>query len=477
MECHGDPNMNKPEDELARPERKLSLWDCTAILVGIIIGSGIYESSGLVAAQAANTTELATLWIAGAVFSLLGALCYAELATRYPEEGGDYVYLTQAFGRPVGFLFAWTQLWIIRPGSIGAMACVFATYADRLLPLGEHSFLLYACGSISVLTAINVLGVQQGRVTQNVLSIAKILGIAGLIVGGLSAGDEHRREAAPGGDGSLSLALIFVLFAYTGWNEMGCVAAEVRDPRRNIFRALLLGTTIVAVAYLGINAACGNVLGLGGLQVNSALPAVTAQALWGDAGAKAISLLICISTLGSTNGMIFTGARIYYAMGKKHRLFAPLAAWSPRFGTPIVSLLLQSAVTLGLVIGFSQASAAEEARTAFQRLVIFMTPPFYLFLIGSALAVIVFRRKQPAREGVYRMPLFPLPPLVVAAASAFMLYRGIDYVLFNYREQGSELAWPAAWVACTIVSGLLLSAVDRNPSPLAGEGSRRPDEG
>lgn len=459
--------MNHPNEHAARPERKLSLWDCTSILVGIIIGSGIYESSGLVAAQASSVMQLASLWIAGAVFSLLGAMCYAELATRYPEEGGDYVYLTQAFGRFVGFLFAWTQLWIIRPGSIGAMACVFATYADRLLPLGEHSFLLYACGSIAALTAINVLGVQQGRVTQNILSAAKILGIALLIIGGLLAGDEHRREAAAGGEGSLSLALIFVLFAYTGWNEMGCVAAEVRDPRRNIFRALLLGTTIVAVAYLGINAACGNVLGLGGLQVNSALPAVTAQALWGDVGARAISLLICISTLGSTNGMIFTGARIYYAMGKQHRLFAPLARWSPRFGTPIVSLVLQSAVTLGLVVGFSQTSAAAEARSAFQRLVIFMTPPFYLFLIGSALAVIVFRRTRPSDDGVYRMPLFPLPPLVVAAASAFMLYRGVDYLLFNYREQGTQLAWPAAWVAGTIASGLLLGVVDRRPADQA----------
>ena len=122
-------------DAAARPERKLSLWDCTSILVGIIIGSGIYESAGLVAAQVTTVPQLAGVWIAGALFALLGALCYAELATRFPEQGGDYVYLSQAFGKPVGFLFAWTQLWVIRPGSIGALACVFATYAAELSTL------------------------------------------------------------------------------------------------------------------------------------------------------------------------------------------------------------------------------------------------------------------------------------------------------------------------------------------------------
>ena len=449
-------------DAAARPERKLSLWDCTSILVGIIIGSGIYESAGLVAAQVTTVPQLAGVWIAGALFALLGALCYAELATRFPEQGGDYVYLSQAFGKPVGFLFAWTQLWVIRPGSIGALACVFATYAAELQSLGRHSFLIYACGSIVVLTLINILGVQQGRWTQNLLSAAKILGIGLLIVGGLTAGDRHQHPDYEEKAGSWSLAMIFVLFAYSGWNEMGCVAAEVRDPRRNISRALLLGTTIVAAAYLGINAACGNVLGLSGLRISAAVPADAADALWGHAGATAISLLICISALGSTNGMIFTGARIYYAMGKRQRLFAPLAIWSPRFGTPIVSLLLQAAVTLGLVVGFSRSSAAGEARSEFGRLVIFMTPPFYLFLIASACAVIVFRlRRTGGDDGVYRMPLFPLPPLVIIAASAFMTYSGVDYILFKYTQQGAKLLWPIVWVAGTFVSGVALAIVDR----------------
>jgi len=260
--CEASPRGEWRRDvmESAYPVRRLSLVDCTSITVGIIIGSGIYESMGLVAGQAADVWELAGLWIAGGVFALLGSLCYAELATRFPEEGGDYVYLTKAFGRPLGFLFAWTQLWIIRPGSIGALACVFADYATRLHSLGSQSFMLYACGSIGLLTLLNMLGVRQSTWVQNLLTGVKILGLVTLVVAGLLATPAEPTAAAPTAGGSLSFAMIFVLFAYSGWNEMGCVASEVRDPRRNILRSLLAGSAIVTLIYLGLNAACWKLL-------------------------------------------------------------------------------------------------------------------------------------------------------------------------------------------------------------------------
>jgi amino acid transporter len=448
-------------NESVRPERRLSLVDCTSILVGIIIGSGIYESAGLVAGQLTSAGQLAAVWIAGAVFALLGSLCYAELATRFPEEGGDYVYLSQAFGPRLGFLFAWTQLWVIRPGSIGALACVFASYATQLVALGEHSFLLYACGSIVVLTLVNMAGVRQGTITQNVLTAAKILGLAALILAGL-LGDASARvetDAVATSGGSWSLAMIFVLFAYSGWNEMGCVAAEVRDPARNILRALLAGTTIVALAYLGINGACWNILGLGGMAASQAVAADTARHVAGDWGARGLSLLICVSALGSTNGMIFTGARIYYAMGRRHPWFRPLAEWSPRFGTPLVSLALQAIVTVGLVVGFSRSSVGDGAREAFGRLVIFMTPPFYLFLMCSCAAVVLLRIRNRGASDVFRMPLFPLAPIVIALAAAFMTYSGVDYIWFNYTQHGARLLWPAAWVVGTLVSGIAIAVM------------------
>ena len=171
------------------PRRQLTLLDSTCIIVGIIIAAGIYRSSPDVASLAPNPVGLIGLWLLGGAFSLIGALCYAELATTYPEEGGDYVYLTRALGRPVGFLFAWCQLWIVRPGSIGAMAYAFAEYANRIWPraagsAGTYVLVLYAAGAIVVLTAVNILGVREGKWTQNVLTIAKLLGLAAIVVVG-----------------------------------------------------------------------------------------------------------------------------------------------------------------------------------------------------------------------------------------------------------------------------------------------------
>lgn len=466
------------------PERRLSLVDCTSIIVGIIIGSGIYESTPLVAGALTADWQLPAIWILGGLFALVGSLCYAELATRMPVEGGDYAYLGEAFGRPVGFLFAWTQLWVIRPGSIGALACVFASYADKLAPLGSASFLVYGCGSVVVLSVINALGVKLGTVTQNVLTGAKVLGLAAVIVTAVMTPSvppgtivEHlnesiawkMRESLPVRSwsetfDSLSFAMIFVLFAYSGWNEMGCVAAEVREPRKNILRALLLGAAVVTVIYLGINLACLHVLDLNGMTKSSAVATDTVTPLLGAWGGRAIALLICISALGSTNGMIFTGARIYYAMGSKHRGLGLLAHWHAGLGTPVASLVVQMMITLALLVAFGTTNETGSAGDAFGRLVIFMTPPFYLFLILSALAVIQLRVREKATtsaagDGVFRMPLFPWPAIIVAVASAFMIYKGVMYIAFKYN---ASTQWAAVWVAATLVSGVVyIATVER----------------
>jgi APA family basic amino acid/polyamine antiporter len=449
------------------PERRLSMWDCTSIIVGIIIGSGIYEALGLVAGNVADGRTLAGLWIVGGLFALLGSLCYAELATRFPEEGGDFVYLTKAYGRGVGFLFAWTQLWIIRPGSIGALACVFADYATQLKPLGSHSLLVYACGSVLVLSGLNMLGVRQSTRVQNALTAAKVLGLALLAIAGLF-GTQEVGEAQPARatETNWSLAMIFVLFAYSGWNEMGCVAAEVREPRRNILRALVLGAAVVTLVNLGLNAACYRMLGLEGMADRGAIAVTTSLGPWAE---KALAVLVCISALGSTNGMIFTGARIYYAMGKQHAEFAALAHWNPRFGTPLVSLVLQAVVTLGLLLCFGGTAAGNAPHEAFKRLVIFMTPPFYVFLILSASAVIVLRRRDRAAVETYRLPLYPLPPLVVAVAAAFLVYQGVEYVRFKFDTEAEALRGPTIWVGTTFITGLMLVAWERlrRPSQLA----------
>jgi len=459
----------------AVPERRLSLIDCTSIIVGIIIGSGIYESTPLVAGSLTADWQLPAIWILGGLFALVGSLCYAELATRMPVEGGDYAYLSAAYGRPVGFLFAWTQLWVIRPGSIGAMACVFAQYATEIQSLGSQSFLIYACGSVVVLTVMNGLGVRVGATTQNVLTAAKVLGLAAVIVIGLTspaATETTDAIAQPrswtAAFDAFSFAMIFVLFAYSGWNEMGCVAAEVREPRKNILRALLLGAALVATIYVGINVACANVLGLAGMAKSDAVAAATVAPRAGAWGARAISFLICISALGSTNGMIFTGARIYYAMGSRHRGLGLLARWHAGLGTPVASLAVQMLITVPLLVVCGATAVAGKERSAFGDLVMFMTPPFYLFLILSAIAVIVLRRRseRQAIEGgaiddgatTFRMPLFPWPAIAVAAASVFMFYKGAAYVAFKYHDASR---WGAWWIGATLATGLAYVVMER----------------
>ena len=290
----------------------MTLLDSTSIIVGIIIGSTIFLSSPRIAGQVPNIGWLVGVWVIGAVFSLIGALCYAELATAYPKEGGDYVFLTEAFGGKIGFLFAWVQFWIVRPGSVGTLAFVFADYANQLCPLDEsyRPLLIYAVGAVVVLSGINLLGVRAGKWTQNLLTAVKFLGLLAIVAVGMSCSAAATAPAAPPPAKQLDLgfAMIFVFLAFGGWNEMAYVSAEVRHPQKNILRALVLGTLAVAVVYIAVNLAFVHALGLAGLQQSKAVAADVLRLCIGRRAEQCISLLICITALGGINGMIFTGA-------------------------------------------------------------------------------------------------------------------------------------------------------------------------
>jgi amino acid transporter len=439
----------------AAPRRQLTLLDSTSIIVGIIIGAGIYRSSPNVAALAPNAAWLIGLWVLGGLLSLLGALCYAELATAYPHEGGDYVYLTRAFGRAVGFLFAWSQLWIVRPGSIGAVAYAFAEYANRIWPRAEGDaaagvMVLYAAGSIVVLSGVNILGVREGKWTQNVLTAAKVLGLSAIVLVGFlyvapaaqvpiaaAAGPAHFPLA------DFGLAMIFVLFTYGGWNEMAYVGAEVRHPRRNILRALLLGTLAVTLIYVLVNVAFLHALGLQGSR-HATVAADVLELAIGPWAAQAISLLICISALGAINGQIFTGARIYYAMGADHRLYSWLGQWSARWGTPVRSLLIQAVITLALVIWFGLS------RNGFESMVKFTTPAFWFFLALVGVSVFALREREPAAPRPYRVLGYPLTPLLFCLSCELMVYSSVDHAI-------EKRSWEAIWSIAILLVGVGLS--------------------
>ena len=409
------------------PKKELSLFDSTSIIVGIIIGAGIYQMAPDIAKGAHSGWGVLGIWLAGGLLSLFGAIGYAELATAYPQEGGDYVYLSRAYGKWAGFLFGWIQLAIVRPGDIAIMAFAFATYiraiGDPLAGYGfSHSQRIYAAAATAILTAINILGVKEGKWTQNILTTVKALGLLA-IVGVAAMSPQRAPVMESSGLLPVRLAMIFVLFTYGGWNEMAYVAAEVKSPRRNIVRALVLGSTAVTVLYLLVNGAFLYTLGYAGLATSKAVATDCVSTVLPRIGGSLISALVCISALGALNGLIFTGARISYAVGAEHRAFGILGRWNQRRGTPVWALLVQGVIAVGLIVLFG----------SFVDTILYTAAPVYLFYLATSLSVIVLRFREPATERPYRVTGYPVTTLVFCAVCAFLIYSAISYAFWNKR--------------------------------------------
>ena len=340
---------------------------------------------------------------------------------------------------------------MVRPGNIGLLAYVFADYANRLWPIGQRgpALVVYATTAVLVLSGINILGVREGKWTQNLLTAVKVLGLLAIVVAGLcfAAPAASLAVQAPATTTSFYLAMILVLFAYGGWSEMAFVAAEVSNPRKNILRALLLGTAAVTLIYVLLTLAFLHALGLEGAR-REGVAANVLQIGLGSRGVQLISLLICISALGAINGMIFTGGRIYYAMGTEHRLYAWLGRWSPRWQTPARSLLVQAAVTLALVVGFGMSGSG------FKNLVIFTTPVFYAFFLLVGVTLLVLRYREPQTPRPFRVPCYPLVPILFCLSSAFMLYGSISWAYEN-------TSYEALWSIGIMLVGVVLSWFDR----------------
>jgi APA family basic amino acid/polyamine antiporter len=410
-----------PLKGVSQPKKELSLFDSTCLIVGIIIGAGIYQMAPDIAKGAGGVWGVGAIWVIGGLLSLCGAVGYAELATTYPQEGGDYVYLSRAYGPWAGFLFGWVQLAVVRPGDIVVMAFAFATYARTIWdPFGgvlqPWSQEIFAIAAVLVLTILNVLGVREGKCKQNLLTSVKAAGLLAIVGVALVV---SQTPVAPGPVASLppSLALIFVLFVFGGWNEMAYVAAEVKDPNRNIVRALVLGTAAVTVLYLLVNGAFLYALGYAGMANSKAVATDTVATVFPRFGGNLISALISISALGAVNGLIFTGARISYAVGADHRAFRVLGRWHPRTGTPVSALLVQGGIAVTLILIFG----------SFVDAILYTAPAVYTFYLASSLAVMVLRAKEPTVARPYRVAAYPLPTLLFSAVCGFLIYSAVTY--------------------------------------------------
>jgi len=403
------------------PRKELSLFDSACIIVGIIIGVGIFQLAPDIAKGAYCWWGVLAIWLAGGLISLFGALGYAELASAYPQEGGDYVYLSRAYGRWAGYLFGWIQLAIVRPGDIAVMAFAFAMYARTIYdPLANYHYSytqrIYAALAVVVLTVINILGVKQGKWTQNILTMVKAMGLLA-IVGVAFVAPQGSQVSATFEPFPISLALIFVLFTFGGWNEMAYVAAEVKNPRRNIVRALVLGSAAVTVLYLLVNGAFLRTLGYAGLATSKAVAADSVSTVFPKIGGGLIGALVCISALGAVNGLIFTGARISYALGAEHQLFGALGKWHGRRGTPAWALVVQGTIAVALIVILS----------SFVGTILYTATAVYAFYFATSLSVIVLRYKQPKAERPYRVTGYPVTTLVFCGVCAFLIYSSVSY--------------------------------------------------
>jgi amino acid transporter len=432
---------------MSEVKRQLSVFDSTAVIVGIIIGVGIYETSPAVANSLGSSGAILAVWLAGGVLALAGGLCYAELATAYPRAGGDYVYLTRAFGSGPGFLFAWAHLSIVRPGDIALMVFIFGRYACTLyMPVEnpEVSQAIYAVGGVLVLTAINMINVKAGKGAQNTLTVIKALGLAAIVVAGFMAPSTPVAQLAPPAGGGLALALILVLFTYGGWSEIGFIAAEVKDPKRNIVRAVVFGTAGVTVLYLAVNAAFLHALGHGGMAASEAVATDTVARVLPDSAARLISMLICISALGACNGMILTGARVSYAMGRDHYAFRFLGEWQEEAGAPARALLVQGVIAVAIIIGLG----------SFMDTLLYAAPAVWLFFLGTGCALFVLRRKDADTERPFQVPLYPVVPAVFIGFCLFMLWNCATYA---WHVKAKGLATMIVALAIGVVVYLLTS--------------------
>ena len=404
----------------AAPKQLLTVPDGVFLVAGMVIGVGIFKLPGLVAMNAGSGTQFFLAWLVGGVLCLCGALVYAELASRHPETGGEYAFLRRGLGEGAAFVFAWARMTVIQTGAIAGVAFVFGEYASQIVSLGAHSNAIWAALGVAALTALNLAGTPQSKTLQKVMEVLLILALLAIAVGGITAGGEAKPAVQPS-SGAFGLMMIFVLYTFGGWNEGAYLAGEVHDARRNMVKVLAGGLILVTLLYLVVNWGYYRVLGLSGLKESKAIAVDTIRAVAGDKAALVVAVVVCVSALTTMNAAIFTGARTNWALGRDYPLFSFLGSWRESGSTPANALLVQLAIMLALI----WAGAA--TRDGFEAMVAYGLPVFWTFLLLTGITLFVFRWKS-NETPAFRVPLYPVVPIVFLGMGAFMIWSSYDYV-------------------------------------------------
>ncbi|HLF94867.1 MAG TPA: amino acid permease [Planctomycetota bacterium] len=415
--------------------RKIGFWGGSAIMVGIIVGSGIYAVPRGIALYMESPWVILGLWVAGGVLSLFGALAFAELGTMFPRSGGIYVYLREGFGPPVAFIFGWTYMLLTKPLAAAGIVTIFSDHFNPLFGLKWWPELV-TCGILAALTAINMVGVRLGtRVSMaltglKVGALVAILG-CGLFLGAGSASNFHSAVPRYTFWEALSPVMYLILWAYDGWSDVASVAGEIEDPQKNLPRIFLIGTIATIVLYVAVNAVYISVLPLSEMRVTEAVAPEVMRRLLGPAGATAVAVMILVSTLGSSHGSVMTGARVTFAQAREGLLFRALGRVHPRFETPYVSLLVQLVLSCAAVLHFK----------TFDKLAGGFTFTMWIFYAMAAAAVIVLRVRRPDLPRPYKCWGYPFVPVLFILAAAGMTGLAIA------RDWKGTLPWLAVFVA------------------------------
>ena len=399
-------------------KRELNVFDLTMVAIGSTIGAGIFLTPGVVAQSLPAAPWIVLVWIVGGLWAITGALTFAELGAMMPRAGGIYVYLTEGFGGLVGFLYGWAYFLVVNTGSLAALSVAFATYFGYFVPLGPLGFKLVALGGLLIITIVNVVGVRAGGLFSDIFTVLKLIGIVALISVGLVWGSATTSDfslaaaAMPGAVGpAFAVALIGVMFSYGGWQHATFVAGEAKDPQRTLPVAMILGSLVVMLVYLLMNVAFLFLMPPAEMAASARLGSDAAERVFGTIGGSIIALVIFISTFGTAGIYTLTAPRIYFAMARDGAFFQRVAEVHPRFHTPAVSIVLQSAWVVVLVLFWG----------TFENLISYVVFTDGIFFALGACCLFVLRARQPSAPRPYRTLGYPLTPLFFVAVQLWFV--------------------------------------------------------
>ena len=439
--------MTQPSDLAQSSEglpRRIGLWTAVAILVGSTIGSGIFRSPAGIATKLPGPLPLLAVWVVGGLFALSGALTLAEVASAFPQTGGVYVYIREAWGRLAAFLFGWSELVMIRAAALGAISTTFAEYFIRVtghdpgLAPCSHYVHYIAAAAILITAVFNYVGVRTAGTVQNLTTLAKVGGLLFIVLLAFSMGlpktGGHYTPVAPPGSFSFAafgLALVSVLWVYDGWADVSFVAGEVENPRKNLPRALIFGTSGIIVIYLLANLAYLAVLPVEEIRASKLVAADVADKLLGPAGVAFVATVVMISTFGGLNGSMFTGPRILFAMADDNLLFKGMAKVHPKFKTPYVSITVVAILAAVFVL----LGTFEQLADAFVTAIV----PFYALAVASVFAL----RKRVGYNPSFSVPWYPVVPSIFIISTVMLL--------------GNAIVDPSSrWATLGVLGGILV---------------------